>query len=202
MTDSTICKWTGLGAAVAFALLLSIATTASASELISESKQGYDWRGPYAKLGLAIGFPDEKSSFPDVDPGAGFDLAGGWRLAPWLAAEADMNFIAGADVSGTSKDMQIFAFTVNAKGYPLGALQTDAIPQDFQPYVLMGLGGGEVEVGSFDEGSFIFRIGGGVDMWFAENFGAYFDAGYQVITDDDTGLNGEGLIVLGAMCRF
>jgi hypothetical protein len=196
-------KWTRLAAAALMLLCVQSGSASAENALFSESKEGYKWLGPYAKLGLAIGFPNENHRLPDVDPGAGLDFAGGWRVTPWLAAELDMNFIAGADVAHTNHDLSVFAATVNVKAYPLGALDADQVPfTAVQPYLLFGIGGGEVRLHHSHKGSFLARFGGGVDWWISESWGAYFDLGYVVVEKDRTGLDGEGLMMLGAMFRF
>jgi hypothetical protein len=196
-------KWTRLLAGALMLLFVQSGSASAESALFSDSKEGYEWLGPYAKLGLAIGFPDENHRLPDVDPGAGLDFAGGWRLTPWLAAEFDMNFIAGADVKNTSHDLSVFAATFNAKAYPLGALDAESVPfTAVQPYLLFGIGGGEVRLDHSHKSTFMARFGGGLDWWINEGWGAYFDLGYIVIEKGRTGLDGEGLLMLGAMYRF
>lgn len=162
-----------------------------------------EWTGFYAKLGLPLGFPDEDvRGNVDIKPGAGFDLAGGYKINPYLAGEIGMNFIAGADVEGFKKDLSVFAFTFNAKGYPLAAFETD-LPDWFQPYGLFGIGGGEAKIGKADESSFMVRFNVGTDLMFWDNIGLYFEAGYLIITNDDTLLKGSGqMILLGGQYRF
>ncbi|MCP4038622.1 MAG: porin family protein [bacterium] len=163
-----------------------------------------DWRGLYAKLGLAIGFPDE--DYPgsvDIDPGAAVAFGGGYRWNRWVATEIDFNVIAGADVEGVSDDLTIFAFTVNVKGYPLAGLDKDAFPQWIQPYGLFGMGGGEADLGDFgDESSFMVRFNVGADFMIWDHFGLFVDTGYLIITENDTALNGEGQLIMGGTYRF
>ena len=161
-----------------------------------------EWTGFYAKAGIPIGFPDEDvRGNVDIDPGAGIALAIGLKVSPYLAGELDLNVIGGADVEGFKKDLSIVAFTVNVKGYPLAALETD-LPDWFQPYGLFGIGGGEVKIGSFDESSFMVRFNVGADFMLWDNIGLFFDTGYLIITDNDTLLQGQGQMVFGGQYRF
>lgn len=187
---------------VLIAALVAMPLAGAMAQNNQRSERSDQWTGFYAKVGIPIGFPDEDiRGSVDIDPGAGFNIAGGYKPSPYFAGEIDINFIAGADVEGSSKDLSIFAFTFNAKGYPLPAFE-HGLPEWFQPYGLFGIGGGEAKIGSFDESSFMVRFNVGADFMFWDNIGLYFDTGYLIITDDDTLLKGQGQLVFGGQYRF
>ena len=193
----------GIRKLVLFALALAL-LAAPGSAARAQSDTGFklsegdpttnDWTGFYAKVGLAIGFPDEDVAgpSPDIDAGAGIAFGGGYRWNRWLATEIDFNVIGGADIEDSNDDVTIFAFTVNVKGYPFAGLGKDTIPEWIQPYGLFGIGGGEVDAGDIgDESTFVVRFNVGSDFMLWVHFGLFFEAGYLVTTEDDTQLKGE-----------
>lgn len=182
-------------------LLGMLASLQPASSAMAEDV--YEWTGIYAKLGMSVGFPMPDSSGADVGAGAGFDLLEGIRVNSWFAGEIGFNFIAGADVAGDNDNLSVFSATVDAKFYPLGLWQVDAIPSWFQPYGLVGIGGGQVKLDSNSkEGSFMVHYGGGLDLFLWNNLGLYLNGGYLQITDKKTALKGSGQVMFGILYRL
>jgi len=175
------------------------------------SIRGYDYEGPYGQLGVAVGradYDDVGNFDVDSDASGGFTLTGGYRILPWLAAEANFTFLAGDDnveVANVEADSQYFAFTFGPKIYPLGAFETEAIPHFVQPYGLVQIGGGEGEIdgpgnGSLDESLFVARFIVGFDVWATDHVGLFIEGGGHVVDEDD--VQGIGIFTFGAQYRF
>jgi opacity protein-like surface antigen len=117
-------------------------------------------------------FDDVPSSI--VDNAIGVSIRGGYRFNSMLAAE--MQYEYSGDFSDIGGDFAEHLWTMNGKVY---------LPLDrFQPYALFGMG---LVVGAFDPGSneesFVARVGGGVDMYFNEQFGLLAEVLYNMPTD-------------------
>ena len=195
------------------ALLALVASEASAQGWFNEaSTPGYDFTGPYAQFGFAVGQINyDEDEFPvDVDSGAsgGFILGGGYRIFPWLAADANFTFLAGednAEAGNLEGDAQTFAFTFGPKIYPFGLYPTEVIPDYVQPYGLIAIGGGEGEVDGpgaleSEEGSFVARFAVGFDIWANEHLGFFVEGGGFAVEEDT--VEGIGVFSFGAQYRF
>jgi hypothetical protein len=167
-------RWTGV---TLLAAMICAFVTADAQA------QDYDWTGFYTTVGFSVAFPDldlvdtvahvplignpgwtlgdlngfsEQSDSSNVYGGA---ISGGYRFFPWLAAEAEFQYLAGGEWEmtvgwdlepkstfgsyGTLKgDFSLMTFLASAKVYPMALLARDAIPERIQPYVVVGIGGG------------------------------------------------------------
>lgn len=123
---------------------------------------------------LQGGFAVVKTNLGAGKASLGVDVAGGYRFLPWLGADADVYF-AARDLGGGQKPRQ-FGVTFNGKIYPIGLLAPKTL--DFlQPYVVMGLGGGNYRIkDAGGTGTFIFRLGAGVDLMITRHIGLYTDA--------------------------
>jgi opacity protein-like surface antigen len=173
------------------------------------SKEGeYDWTGIYGKVGIAIGFPVPTQSGVDLGTAVGFDLSEGLRINRWLAVEGNLNWVGGADVDGTDENLAVFSGMFNGKWYPLGMFDVSVIPDSIQPYASGGIGGGQVKLKESGEreGSFIGRVGGGLDWHLSKKMGLYLDGGYLFISNSNdgeaTGLDGNGQINIGVHFRM
>ncbi|MEZ4333047.1 MAG: outer membrane beta-barrel protein [Myxococcota bacterium] len=185
-------------------LLLAGARSASAQELFSGNIRGNEYTGPYAQFGVAVGRIDFDGNV-DSDASGGFTMTGGYRLLPWLAGEANFTFLGGGDVeigNNNVGDGQFFAFTFGPKFYPLGALDARGVPKFFQPYALVGIGGGRFEIDdtNYDESAFISRFILGVDLWATDNIGLFVEGGGHVTDEDD--VDGVGIFTFGGQYRF
>lgn len=176
--------------------------------LTGESMRGNDeYRGPYVQFGATVGVIDYDGPI-DTDAGGGFTLTGGYRATSWISAEANVTFVTGgdADVRGNDiGDAEFFSITIGPKFYPLGAFDVEAVPEFFQPYGLIGLGGGEFEIdanfgGDSEKSAFIARFIFGFDLWVTDHIGAFIEGGYHAAADDD--VDGAGVFSLGAQYRF
>jgi hypothetical protein len=172
--------------------------------------QGYDaYQGPYAQFGVTIGEIDYDGPI-NVDTGGGFTMTGGYRFLAWLSAEGNVTYLGGGDAKfqGTNLgDAEYFAFTFGPKIYPLGFVDQDVVPDYFQPYGLIGLGGGEFDIdgngnfnGNSERSSFIARFIFGFDVWFTNHIGTFVEGGYHAAADDD--VDGAGVFSLGGQYRF
>ncbi len=188
----------------------------SSAEPSRAKASGYDYTGIYVQFGVSVGEidPDEVGPPPfeadDVDTGGGFTMTGGYRVFPWLAAEANLSYLGGGDTDGpVFDDAAFFSVTIGPKFFPLGLLDEDdqPLPESFQPYALVGIGGGEYEFevnGSSrlqsEDSTFIARFIFGFDFWATDHIGAFMEGGYHVASEDD--INGTGLFTVGAQYRF
>ena len=170
--------------------------------LDGERIRGYDeYTGPYGQFGISIGATEGDRGVPDTDAQGGFNLTGGYRMLPWLSAEANFIFLRG-ELDNSSRDENYFSFTFGPKVYPLALLEDRLIPEQFQPYMLVAVGGGryEIENTGFNEGSFIARFIWGVDWWLTDRFGAFVEGGYHVASESD--IDGTGIFTFGGQVRF
>lgn len=201
-----------MASGLAAGILLAPGLAAAEGKWFDESSiRGYEYTGPYMQLGAAIGridFDDRGSRNVDNDASGGFILTGGYRVLPWLAAEGNFTFLGGeqnVEVGNIDRDSHFFAFTFGPKVYPLGAFETDAIPHFLQPYGLVQIGGGEIEVdGSggtgFDRGTFVARFLLGFDVWASDHVGFFVEGGGHVIEDGRA--DGAGIFTVGGQYRF
>ena len=194
---------TALLAALAATLLIAGPATA----------QSYDQTGPYVRGGLAFGFTNLDGPANALDPGTnvGFNLAGGFRVSPAVALEAELFYVTGGDVelAGTKLgETSVVGFTIDVKGYPMAVLAKKSLPDNLQPYARFGIGGGSGELeGSGiaagikgSEGAFLARFGGGVDYLMNEHWGVFFDGSYYASNKDI--VIGTGVISFGTIYRF
>ncbi|MAI77602.1 MAG: outer membrane beta-barrel protein [Myxococcota bacterium] len=166
--------------------------------------------GAYARLGLAIGWPNIDDSSVSGSTGAGLSFVGGYEVMNGLAAEVEFVFTAGtqaerADGTEFGESASNIAFTINAKAYPLELLGQDLLPEKIRPYGIFGMGGGSVGAGGSEPGiktigAFLVRFGGGVDWMFTSNFGLYADGSYYVSSKDVR--TGYGNMTFGAIYAF
>lgn len=185
-------------------LALGLVSPAAAEELFSSNIRGNEYTGPYAQFGVAVGRIDFDGS-ADSDASGGFTMTGGYRMLPWLAGEANFTFLGGGDVEVGNADVgdgQFFAFTFGPKFYPLGALDAKGIPKFFQPYGLIGIGGGQFEIDhtSYKESAFISRFIIGTDIWATDHIGFFVEGGGHVTDEDD--VDGVGIFTFGGQYRF
>ena len=188
---------------------LAVQPIAARAQAFDESKiRGYDYTGAYGQFGVAVGEInfDFDGADNDSDASGGFTLTGGYRFLPWLAAEGNFTYLGGGDVEFNNTDVgegQFFAFTFGPKLYPLGFFKAEGIPHIFQPYALIGIGGGEFDIDdtSFDdESSFLSRFILGFDVWATDHIGLFVEGGGHVASDDD--VEGVGIFTVGGQYRF
>jgi len=201
-----------LGAAGALGALGATSASAQSGGWFDEdSIRGYDYTGAYGQFGVAVGrvdFDDLGGSNVDSDASGGFTITGGYRFLPWLSAEGNFTFLGGDDnveVGPFDGDTEAFAFTFGPKIYPLGLIETDAIPDYIQPYGLIGIGGGEIEIdgpggSSAEQDSFIARFIIGFDVWATDHLGFFVEGGGLAVEDD--AVDGAGIFTVGGQYRF
>jgi opacity protein-like surface antigen len=144
----------------------------------------------------------------DVDAGGGFTMTGGYRTLSWLALEANVTYLGGGDAEVGNVDLgeaDFFAITFGPKLFPMAAFDEQPIPEFFQPYALVGIGGGEFDIdvnggGNWEKSTFIARFIFGFDIWITDHIGAFVEGGYHAAADDD--IDGAGIFSLGGQYRF
>jgi opacity protein-like surface antigen len=128
----------------------------------------------------------DRDQSPDADETAGFNIYGGYRFNEGIAFEVQGEWLAKSDVdvNNTSSDIETWAITGNVKYFIL--------PDRFQPYLLMGMGGMHADFkDDFDaglggsDGDFIFRFGGGLDFYITEAIVASLGADYVLPAGSD-----------------
>lgn len=192
---------------VAFALVAADASVAQTKPQTTEKKSnsGYDYEGPYAQFGAAIGQIDFDRGNVDNNASGGVTLTGGYRFLSWLSGEANFTYLGGGAVEAGSSDIgngSFFAFTFGPKFYPLGAFRVEEIPDNVQPYGLIQIGGGEfhVENSSFDRSAFMARFIIGIDVWATDNIGFFVEGGGHATDQSD--VDGVGVFTVGGQYRF
>jgi hypothetical protein len=190
-------------------LLFACLTMPFAAAIAEDESQFLD--KAYARLGLAIGWPNVDSNTFSGSTGAGLSFVGGYNIMKGLAAEVEFVFTAGTnaelndgtEVGGSASNV---AFTVNAKAYPLDFFSKDLLPSSIRPYGVFGLGGGSIGAGDSAAtgvqtiGAFLVRFGGGADWMFSDKIGAYADGSYYVTSKDIQ--TGYGTITMGMIYAF
>lgn len=187
-----------------------VAANASAQEarfFDGDGVRGDDYTGPYVQLGLAVGRVDFDGPV-DSDASGGFTMTGGYRFSPWLSAEANFTYLGGEDnveLGAFEGDTEAFAFTFGPKIYPLGLIEGHGISPVFQPYGLIAIGGGEIEIDgpgglSAEEDSFIARFIIGFDLWATDRFGLFVEGGGFAVEED--AVDGVGIFTVGGQYRF
>ena len=175
--------------------------------------QDGDGLGLFVRGGVALGWANVDENFvgANVENGvnAGFDVAGGYRFSPALAAEAEFFYVTGGEVivntfTVPGAETSAYAFLFNGKVYPLMFSADDATGL-LQPYAVVGIGGGSGEVTnvgglSGSEGTFLAKFGGGLDLMLTNNLGAYAEGAYLITTKDV--ITGNGLIHFGGIVKF
>lgn len=174
--------------------ILAVQPTAARAQS-SGGIRGYDYKGVYGQVGAAVGEIHARGDSDDAS--GGFTLGGGYRMLPWLAADANFTFL------GNSDD-EFFAFTFGPKVYPLGAIKMDALPETFQPYALVGIGGAQFDTdgrrGVNDKGTFIARMILGADFWLTDHIGVFVEGGGHAASQNH--VDGVGVFTLGGQYRF
>lgn len=139
-------------------------------------------------LGAGLSFASEEFDDDgfDFDDTWGAMLSGGYRFHPNFAVEGRFEFTDDfeGDNGPIEADVNIWTLTANAQFFMLTG--------QFQPYLIGGLGLGEVEVdvdtpfggGSDDEDDLIWRLGIGVDAYVSNNVVLGVEAAYNFGTDD------------------
>lgn len=196
--------------ALAASALLSAAAPVSAQvELFdSGSIRGYEYTGAYVQFGPSVGQINFDGGNTDSEASGGVTLSGGYRINSWLAADANFGFLGGGDVDVNNINVgegQYWAITVGPKLYPLGALKAEGIAHFIQPYGLVGLGGGQLDLRDSNfpynsKDAFFARFILGVDLWATDHFGFFVEGGGLASSEDD--LEGIGTFNFGGQYRF
>jgi opacity protein-like surface antigen len=158
----------------------------------------------YLGLGAGFGFENfDDTGGLDIDDAYGFDVWGGYRFVPHVAAEAQLEYLNGFDASifGIDLDGQALAVTGNVKVFPFANL-SDRV----EPFLYAGMGVGWFEIdagplGDTDEADFIGRFGGGIDLYLSQNVALQVSSSYVLTTGDLDGLDWVSLVA-GLQFRF
>lgn len=196
------------GDAIWLGVLVGLLVAGPLGSATAEEDSNLD--GFYARLGLAIGWPNIDNGGYSGSTGAGLSFVGGYWVMEGLAAEVEFVFTAGTTAelsSGTEvgDSASNVAFTVNAKGYPLELIGKDLVPKAIRPYAVFGLGGGSIGAGDTIPGvktigAFLVRFGAGVDWMLASDWGVYADGSYYVTSKDAQ--TGYGTMTFGVIYQF
>jgi opacity protein-like surface antigen len=165
-------------------LLIALAGSAK------ETEPDYGATGFYLGIGAAYAWDQfDQFSTREPDMAIGFDAWGGYRFLSYLAAELQLEYMNGFDVSypwyGYYLEGEAVTFTGNLKAYlPLGR---------FQPFLMSGVGLGFVkfEFGGNDNSdtAFAARFGGGIDFYVTESVALQISSSYVLQTGDLDGLD-------------
>jgi opacity protein-like surface antigen len=165
-------------------LLIALAGSAK------ETEPDYGATGFYLGIGAAYAWDQfDQFSTREPDMAIGFDAWGGYRFLSYLAAELQLEYMNGFDVSypwyGYYLEGEAVTFTGNLKAYlPLGR---------FQPFLMSGVGLGYVksEIGRSDTSytAFAARFGGGFDFYVTESLAFQISSSYVLQTGDLDGLD-------------
>jgi hypothetical protein len=158
-------------------------------------------KGVYLYGGLAIMKTNANASAIE-DPNVGIAFGGGYRFIDWLAADIDIAW-AGREQSNGNKTRN-FSFTMNGKVYPIGLISPKTLDR-VQPYVVVGMGGGQFKVKNGGSvGTYIFRLGAGTEVFIVGGLSAYMDLSLHATPGYKSGGNGgaTGVVQFGAQYHF
>ena len=180
------------GLCLGLTLIVGIGISASSQA----QEDDYGRSGPYLGLGMGLGWEQFGGSKPsNYENALGLEGWAGYRLSPYLAAEAQIEFLDRFNTP--SVESHALTFTGNLKAY----LMTGPV----QPFAVVGLGfmnfkeeGHGVEFS--DTGSAI-RFGGGVDFYDSPNLSLGATVSYVLALGAVDGLDYLSL-VLGFQYRF
>ncbi len=185
------------------------AANAGAVDLDDESAY-YDHVGWYVRGGMFGGFLEGRKGV-DFDPGIGFSVAGGLRHNRWMAVEVNYSKVYESKTNDiepkNTRSVEEYEVAVDLHFYPLGLIEVSAVSDRLQPYVSGGFGFSEVDISSSKQTLYLFRIGGGLDVYVTEKLGVYADGSYSVMSGTTIGnrnnvLSGRGAIGWGVFARF
>jgi len=180
-----------------------VATLVGLSAGSSALAQSYTDPGGYLVIGGISAFESfQNTQGTPIDDSLGFNIRGGYRFLPQLSAELELDFISGFDFEfdlpvapgRAALTIDGGTLTANAKAHlPLGRIQ---------PFGLVGLGGMWARLrtthpvgttctpyywywyctGTYAElgnnGAFVMKFGGGVDLYLSEDIALTLDAAY------------------------
>ena len=169
-------------ACLACGLALFQVASATAAD---EEDPVYARSGPYVQAYATYAIENFQNEFPNgykLDDAAGISGRVGYRIDRYFSVEAEFQWIDSFDVSGVDRgDLDTFAGTLNAKAYLL--------PSRFQPFLVMGIGAVHFDLDtnllSEDSTSFLFKGGGGFDVYVTEHFVLGFEVTYSVTDGGD-----------------
>jgi hypothetical protein len=170
----------------------------------------YDHVGWYVRGGMFGGFLEGRKGV-DFDPGIGFSVAGGLRHNRWMAVEVNYSKVYESETNDiepkNTRSVEEYEVAVDLHFYPLGLIEVSAVSDRLQPYVSGGFGFSEVDISSSKQTLYLFRIGGGLDVYVTEKLGVYVDGNYSIMSGTTIGnrnnvLSGRGAIGWGVFARF
>ncbi len=156
-----------------------------------EGRKDYARSGPYVGLSGAFGVPlfeDQISGATggaDFDPSWGLNARAGWRFFPFLAVEAQYEWMSGFGVT----DLPLVG-DADIAGHTLtGNLRFFVPVWQVHPYVLTGVGVTRYKIdlgalGSANQDRFAGRLGGGLDMYMTEKLVVNFEASVLLTAND------------------
>jgi len=168
----------------------------------ARAEDDYDRSGFYLGAGIGFGWEqfEDTGEVSSFDSGIGLDGWAGYRFAPHLAGELQLEYLDRFNTSfrtGGNIDTDVVVFTGNLKVY----LMTGAV----QPFAVVGIGflraESEFMGRSHSDADFAARFGGGVDFYDSPNLSLGATVGYVLTTGGVDGLDYVSL-VLGFQYRF
>ena len=169
----------------------SLEEETDAEEEEEEGRTDYARSGPYVGVSGAFGYPlfEEQISGAtggaDFEPSWGLDARLGLRVLPFLAVEAQYEWMTGFEVTGlpVASDVEIDGHTLT------GNLRFFVPAWQVHPYVLTGIGVTRYKIdlgalGSANQDRFAARLGGGLDMDVTEKLVVNFEATALLTVND------------------
>lgn len=190
---------------IAAIALLGLALSAGGARAEDDFARSGLYGGIGAAIGLAPGYEDRMEGIfglqTRVDSPVGASARAGWRALPWLAVEAQFEWLPGFDVKTASGDPRFdpelpdskivdattWMFSANAKAF----WRSD---ERFQPFAQVGFGymrtsnqvrhtsNGVLYELPLNAGGYATRIGGGIDAYIDRHWLIEIDAAYVIPT--------------------
>jgi hypothetical protein len=171
------------GSVLLLVLALAGAAHAQSDRRSTAADRRADTDDAYAYVGAGGSLAVERFYLPpgvDADDTGAIDLLAGYRLNPWVALEAEAQFLAEFDTDGTGGgDIDGMAFTGSAKLFPL---QDAQLRQSFEPFLLLGAGlldlDGPHRIDANDT-NWMYLVGAGLDLPLDERLTAELKGTYR-----------------------
>lgn len=146
--------------------------------------------GSYFGLGVGFGFDNFDAGFtlPDLDPGYGIDVWTGYRIVPFAAIEAQLEYLNGFSISG-APNFNVLVMTANGKVYPLSGMLG---PVD--PFAYAGVGFQWLEIAGLGTTGFAARFGFGLDFRLTDRLALNGSFSYVLPTGSLDGADYYGLV--------
>lgn len=156
--------------AVRIAALAGLLSAGMAAAAHAQSDDDFSMH-PYLSVAGSWGIEQFDDDGVRVDDGVGLDTRIGFRVLPYLSAEAQWEYFPGFDTS--LGDVRVHTLTGNVKAF---LVNENTGP--FEPYAVGGVGQLFSDLRGDGEDGLVVRFGGGMNMKFSDHVGFVVEGTY------------------------